>query len=104
MIFDGFPHLPSMVSVYADEEESVSRGGEDFGEDSGEEDVLTVVFVDYFNSKTIQNVKRDLWPIFVHNRNIPFFTISLYFATNFHFRIGKREALSLYQNICCGEI
>ena len=55
-----------MVSVYAEEEESVSRGGEDFGEDSGEEDVLTVVFVDYFNSKTIQNVKRDLWPTCVH--------------------------------------
>ena len=50
-----------MVSVYADEEESVSRGGEDFGEDSGEEDVLTVVYVDFFNGKTIQKVKMEFW-------------------------------------------
>ena len=36
-------HLPSMVSVYAEEEESVSRAGEDFGEDAGEEVVLKIV-------------------------------------------------------------
>ena len=37
-----------MVSVYADEEESVSRGGEDFGEEAGEEEMLTVVEITSF--------------------------------------------------------
>ena len=41
---ENISHLPSMVSVYAEEEESVSRAGEDFGEDAGEEVVLKIDF------------------------------------------------------------
>ena len=53
IIFEPFPHLPSMVSVYADEEESVSRGGEDFGEEAGEEEMLTVVEIISFLHKLV---------------------------------------------------
>ena len=53
-----------MVSVYAVEEESVSRAGEDFGEDSGgESGVLTVDGRDHFNGQEVER-ENDISHIF----------------------------------------
>ena len=56
-----------MVSVYAVEEESVSRAGEDFGEDSGgESGVLTVEGRDHFNGQEVER-EKDIGHIFSPN-------------------------------------